>query len=98
MSGLARASRLVMARSYIVNRRWSTGNHNAVIEPMSSLAEPPTTPDEITYFMERLNGGDDESASAPVYYCSDVFQGLADEAGSVVHSRMELFEHAIPWM
>ena len=65
------------------------------IEPMSSLAEPPTTPDEITSFMERLNTG---RQPVPVYYCADVSHGLADESGSVVHSHMELFEHAIPWM
>jgi ribulose-phosphate 3-epimerase len=74
------------------------GLESITIEPMSSLAEPPSTPDEITYLMERLNAGGDESASAPVYYCSDVSHGLADESGSVVHSHMELFEHAIPWM
>ena len=65
------------------------------IEPMSSLAEPPSTPDEMTYFMERLNADDQP---VPIYYCSDVSHGLADEYGSVVHSHMELFEHTIPWM
>ena len=68
------------------------------IEPMSSLAEPPSTPDEISGFMERLKPGGNRSVAAPVYYCSDVSHGLADESGSVVHSHMELFEHAIPWM
>ena len=75
-----------------------TGLKAITIEPMSSLAEPPSTPDEISGFMERLKPGGNKSVAAPVYYCSDVSHGLADESGSVVHSHMELFEHAIPWM
>jgi sugar phosphate isomerase/epimerase len=76
------------------------------LEAMSAIAEPPTTPGEITCFMERLNPRRDDTAAAaeaatgvvPVYVCSDTAHGYADESGDVVHSNMELFEHAIPWM
>lgn len=66
------------------------------LETMSSIAEPPTTKDEITYFMERLNP-EPSSPSVPIYICSDVSHGYADDTGTAVQSNLELFEHAIPW-
>ena len=90
--------RCMPAMSEMAEYAGQAGLKTITIEPMSSLAEPPSTPDEITGFMERLNADGEESVSVPVYYCSDVSHGLADESGSVVHSHMELFEHAIPWM
>ncbi len=72
------------------------GLQTTALEPMSSPTEPPATPDEIDDFIQRLNSGD--LAAAPIYLCSDVSHGLADPMGAVVHSHMEIFEHAIPWM
>jgi sugar phosphate isomerase/epimerase len=73
------------------------------LETMSALAEPPTTPDEITFFMTQLNSRREtlpESAggAVPVYVCGDISHGYANEDGTAVHSNLKLFEHAIPWM
>ncbi|MCK4516451.1 MAG: sugar phosphate isomerase/epimerase [Spirochaetaceae bacterium] len=87
--------RCVPAMSEMAEYAGQAGLKAITIEPMSSLAEPPSTPDEITYFMEHLNA---DHQPAPIYFCSDVSHGLADESGSVVHSHMELFEYTIPWM
>jgi len=70
------------------------------IEPMSSLAEPPTTPDEIRQYIGALN--DDHAAhpddTLPTYLCGDTSHGLADADKRVVHSNIELFEMGIPMM
>ena len=80
------------------------------LEPMSASAEPPTAMAEITRFMERLNPGQSsaqptafagtsgDARTVPVYLCSDIAHGYADESGVVIESNMELFEHSIPWM
>jgi ribulose-phosphate 3-epimerase len=70
------------------------------LEPMSCLAEPPSTPDEIRAMMEtaavyhRANS----SSTVPVYLCGDISHGIADASGTVIHGNMELFEFSIPWM
>lgn len=82
----------------------SLGLQAVTLEPMSSLAEPPATPAEMSRFMERLNpehrshGVSGSPARTPVYFCSDMSHGVADESGGVVHSNVDLFRHAIPWM
>lgn len=70
------------------------------IEPMSSLAEPPTTPDEMDYMIGSLNDYHEQhkDSTVPVWLCGDISHGLADEHKQVVYSNTELFEHGIPMM
>ena len=69
------------------------------IEPMSCLAEPPTTPDEIRAmageFEEHHRARPD---TVPVRYCTDIAHGYADAGGNVVHTNMELLEASLPWL
>ena len=70
------------------------------VEPMSGLAEPPSTPDEITEYMTRLKKAcnKDSDGMVPVLLCNDIAHGIADSRRHIVHGNMELFEHCIPWM
>ena len=68
------------------------------IEPMSCLAEPPTTPAEIRQMAEELADWHDAHAdtTARVGYCVDVAHGYADAQGTVRHDSLELLEAALP--
>ena len=70
------------------------------IEPMSCMAEPPTTPDEMDYMIGTLNRYHRENLedTVPVWLCGDISHGLADKERKVVHSSLSLFEHGIPTM
>ena len=70
------------------------------VEPMSGLAEPPSTPDEITEYMTRMKKAcsEDPEGMVPVLLCNDMAHGIADSQRRIVHDNMELFEHCIPWM
>ncbi len=69
------------------------------IEPMSCLAEPPTTPDEIRNFAGELDEYHRAHAdTAPVRYCTDIAHGYADADGKVVNSNMEVLEASLPWL
>lgn len=70
------------------------------IEPMSSLAEPPTTPEEMDYMIGKLNKHHqlNPENTVPVWLCGDISHGLADINQQVVHSNVDLFKHAIPMM
>ena len=70
------------------------------VEPMSSLAEPPTTPEEITAMMRRFaaHREKDPSGRVPVLLCGDVSHGLVDAAGKLVHTHVELLEMQLPWL
>ena len=100
-----RAPRYFLAMADLSAYAREVGLEALTLETMSALAEPPTTRDEITLFMERLNGpaaggngGHVGADRVPVYICADTAHGYADESGAVVESNLELFEHAIPWM
>lgn len=78
----------------------SLGLKGITLEPMSCLAEPPSTPNEIRTMMEtattyHLNHLD---STAPAYLCGDISHGVADSQQNVIHGNIELFEFAIPWM
>lgn len=77
----------------------SSGLSCLVVEPMSSLAEPPTTQKEITTLMEdfRSYHNDNREVTVPLYLCPDISHGYADESGEVVEDNYTLFEHAIPY-
>ncbi len=70
------------------------------VEPMSSAAEPPTTPDEIASMMARFADHRDKAPATrvPVLLCGDVSHGLADSSGRIVYSHVELFRMQLPWM
>lgn len=76
------------------------GLQGLTIEPMSSLAEPPTTPEEIDFMMGDLQSYHRQNAEStvPVYLCGDISHGLADLEYQVKHTPTELFMHGIPWM
>lgn len=67
------------------------------LEPMSCLAEPPSTPDEIEMMMQRAEFERPEGSSH-VYLCGDISHGVADEQMQVVHDNWELFRMQSPWM
>lgn len=70
-------------------------------EPMSCLAEPPTTAREIDSLMRAFRGTADHHGTAtavPVYLCADISHGYADADGRVVESNLQLLETAIPYM
>lgn len=70
------------------------------VEPMSSLAEPPTTPAEMKMLMDELGYYHARHAeeTVPVYLCGDTSHGLADAQKVVQFGNIELFTYAIPWM
>ncbi len=70
------------------------------VEPMSSIFEPPTTPEELEGIAEetgRWHAGD-PAGTVPVYWCADISHGLADAERRVVHDNWSLFELEIPRM
>jgi ribulose-phosphate 3-epimerase len=78
----------------------SLGIEALTIEPMSCLAEPPTTPGEIRSMMTDLSSYHTAhpDSTVPFYLCGDISHGYADSAKSIIYSNFELFEYAIPWM
>ncbi|MBT3271722.1 MAG: hypothetical protein HN368_01100, partial [Spirochaetales bacterium] len=70
------------------------------IEPMSSLAEPPSTPDEIEHYMTDLASyhQDHLETTVPAYLCGDISHGIADRDRNIVHDNYDLFEFSIPYM
>jgi ribulose-phosphate 3-epimerase len=76
------------------------GLKGLTMEPMSCMAEPPTTPEEMSYMIGTLNDYHKEHLlnTVPFYLCGDISHGLANESQQVIHSNMELFVHAIPMM
>jgi ribulose-phosphate 3-epimerase len=70
------------------------------LEPMSSLYEAPSTPEEVRSICEELAAWHDSHAEAtvPLQLCGDISHGVADSEGRVVHDNWSLFEMEIPWM
>ena len=75
------------------------GLKGLTIEPMSCLAEPPTSPGEIKDMLTNLNEYHRKTPStAPVYLCGDISHGYADRDEQVQYDNYELFELQIPFM
>jgi hypothetical protein len=76
------------------------GLKGLTLEPMSCLAEPPSTPDEISSLMETMARYHAEHlhTTVPVYLCGDISHGVADRERRVLHGNLELFQFEIPWM
>ncbi|TVQ41278.1 MAG: sugar phosphate isomerase/epimerase [Spirochaetaceae bacterium] len=71
------------------------------VEPMSSLAEPPATAQEINSLMGAFGDPvdcDGTASAVPVYLCGDISHGYADAQGHVIESNLQLFETGIPYM
>jgi ribulose-phosphate 3-epimerase len=84
----------------LASRAHALGLKGLTIEPMSCLAEPPSTPDEMRSMMQHLDAWHKSrpDSTVPVWLCGDVSHGLADADQQVVHGNLELFEYALPWM
>lgn len=76
------------------------GLKGLTIEPMSSLAEPPTTPEEIDLMLGELQAYHqvNPSTTVPVFLCGDISHGLAGPDHRIRHTNTELFSHGIPYM
>lgn len=76
------------------------GLRGLTMEPMSSLAEPPTTPEEMDRMIGTLRDYHRENNrnTVPVYLCGDISHGLADINREICYNHMELFSHGIPYM
>ncbi len=76
------------------------GLHALTMEPMSCMAEPPSTSGEMRTMVGALN--DHHRAhmhrTVPVYLCGDISHGIADANQQVVHSNVDLFRAGIPMM
>lgn len=70
------------------------------MEPMSCMAEPPTTPEEMDHMVGTLNNYHRSNADAtvPVYLCGDISHGLMDAQFNHLHTNLELFEYGLPMM
>ena len=70
------------------------------IEPMSSIWEYPSTPEEILQLTAELGpflAGNPDS-TVPLFLCGDISHGVADADRRVLHDNWSLFELEIPWM
>ena len=78
----------------------SAGLKALTIEPMSSLYEVPSTPDEIRTIAEEVCAyhASHASTTVPLLLCGDISHGVADAEGRVIHDNWSLFEMQIPWM
>ena len=69
------------------------------IEPMSSLSEPPTLPDEIRYMAEELLAYHrDNPNTSGIGLCVDVSHGYADRTGKAIWSNMQLLDASLPYL
>jgi len=78
----------------------SLGLKALTMEPMSSLAEPPTTPGEMRHYIGEMQA--DYAAhpdeTLPAYLCGDISHGLCDQDKNIVHSNIDLFLAGLPMM
>jgi len=84
----------------LMHRAHGLGLKALNLEPMSCLAEPPSTPEEIRTMMETAAAYHcaHVDSTVPVYVCGDISHGIADTQQNVIHGNVELFEFSIPWM
>jgi ribulose-phosphate 3-epimerase len=84
----------------LMHRARCLGLKAITLEPMSCMAEPPSTPVEIETMMETAAAYHCQhpDSTVPVYICGDISHGIADAQQNVVYGNIELFEFSIPWM
>jgi sugar phosphate isomerase/epimerase len=70
------------------------------VEPMSSIYEIPSTPEDIIGMMREMDAvhAADPEGTVPLLLCGDISHGVADPDGRVLHDNWSLFELAVPWM
>jgi sugar phosphate isomerase/epimerase len=70
------------------------------VEPMSSLYEYPSTPEELETLFKALAPflAEHQATTVPLLLCSDISHGVADAERKVVYDNWSLFEHQVPWM
>ena len=70
------------------------------LEPMSSLYELPSTPEEVRGICDALDAfhAAHAATTVPLQLCGDISHGIADAEGRVLHDNWSLFEMQIPWM
>jgi sugar phosphate isomerase/epimerase len=70
------------------------------MEPMSCLAEPPTTPQEMHAYIGEMarHHRDHPDDTVQTYLCGDISHGHCDAQKRVVHSNIELFVAGLPMM
>ena len=70
------------------------------VEPMSSLYEYPSTPEDMGILFAALAPflAENPATTVPLLLCSDISHGIADADRKVVHDNWALFEQEIPWM
>lgn len=76
----------------------TAGLASLCIEPMSSVFEPPSTPEEmdcVTGEMDAFHAAN-PADTVPVRFCADVSHGLADRDRRVIVDNWRLFEAGIP--
>lgn len=70
------------------------------MEPMSCLAEPPTTPEEMRHYIGEMQADHDAhpADTVPAYLCGDISHGLCDDKKNVIYSNINLFLAGLPMM
>jgi ribulose-phosphate 3-epimerase len=78
----------------------SAGLKALTIEPMSSIYELPSTPDEVRRIGEEMGSWHAAfpADTVPLLLCGDISHGVADSERRVLHDNWSLFEMEIPWM
>jgi ribulose-phosphate 3-epimerase len=78
----------------------AAGLASLTIEPMSSIWEYPSTPDEVRRVATELDPfrAANPESTVPLHLCADISHGVADAEGRVLHDNWSLFEMEIPWM
>jgi len=76
------------------------GLKGLTMEPMSCMAEPPTTPEEMQYYISTMRQDHETSPeeTVPTYLCGDISHGLCDAEQQEVFSNLDLFKVGIPMM
>jgi len=77
-----------------------SGLKGLTIEPMSSMAEPPTTPGEMDRMLGELRNyhKNNPGNTVPVYLCGDISHGLVDKNKRLCFDHLSLFSHGLPYM
>lgn len=84
----------------LLHRCHDAGVSALLLEPMSSVAEPPSSPEEIRAMLEDLlsyHRARPEGTAAPGV-CFDVSHGCAGREGAPRHSPLDLLEASIPYV
>ncbi|HTZ52601.1 MAG TPA: TIM barrel protein [Spirochaetia bacterium] len=77
-----------------------SGLQALTVEPMSSVYELPSTPEDIRRICGELDAwhAAHPDTTVPLQLCGDISHGLADADGTVTHDNWSLFEMQVPWM